>query len=214
MTMRVLLVDDHAVFVETLAVSLGARDDVEVVAVTTNAADASERAAALRPDLALVDISLPDTDGIELCRQLRRLSPATRVIMLTGSTDPSLFPRAMDAGACGYLLKEAGLSEVVDALERAHAGQVVVPQSVMGRLLQAQAPKKGMGADLTKRELEVLALLGEGSDVRAVAKTLGITWHTARSYVKSVLTKLGARSQLEAVSKAIKIGILSPGRDA
>jgi DNA-binding NarL/FixJ family response regulator len=206
----VLVADDHAVFAQTLAAALKALPDLEVAGVAKRADDARALVAGAPPDVAVLDVEMPGTNGIELARELRRTSPSTRVIMLTGTTDASLFAAAMDAGACGYLLKDAELTEVIDAIRRAAAGNVVVPQHVVGRLLEAKAPRKGEGADLTKRELEVLSLLAEGTDAKTLAKALGVTWHTARTYVQNVLTKLGARSQLEAVAKATKLGIIAP----
>lgn len=208
MTINVLLVDDHTVFVETLAASLRTNPDITVVGVATTATEGRAKAAELRPDVALVDLSMPDFDGIELSRQLRSASPSTKVVILTGNTEPSPFPQAMAAGAFGYLIKDSSLGEVTEAIRRAHAGQVVVPDRVV-ELVEARAPAKGLGSALTKRELEVLVLLGEGNDVRHIAKTLGVTWSTVRSYVKSVLLKLHAHTQLEAVAKATRLGILS-----
>lgn len=208
MTINLLLVDDHQVFAETLAATLGTQSDISIVGVAHTATEGREKAGALRPDVALVDVTLPDFDGIELSRQLRSVSPETRIVILTGNTEPSLFPKAMAAGACGFLIKDSSLNDVTDAIRKAHAGQVVVPESLVGRLAKARAPSDGVGADLTKRELEMLSMLAQGSDLRAIAKALGITWNTARSYVKAILSKLDAHSQLEAVATATRLGIV------
>lgn len=213
MTISVLLVDDHTVFVETLAVALASKDGIVVAGTATTAAGGLEAAAETRPDVALVDVELPDFGGIELTRRLRFTAPSTRVIILTASSDASIFAQAMDAGACGYLVKDTALSELTESIRSAYAGQVVVPDAVIGKLLAFRPPSSGVGSDLTRRELEVLALLGEGCDMRSISKSLGITWHTARSYVKAVLTKLGAHSQLEAVAAAMRLGILSSRSD-
>ena len=165
-----------------------------------------------KPDVALVDIMLGDTDGIELVRTTRFESPATRFVILTGSTQTELFPRAMAAGASGYLFKEMSLRDVVAAIGRAHAGEVVVPEGVATRLTGTHAPSAGIGSDLTPREIEVLALLSAGTDVRGISRSLGITWHTARSYISDVLTKLGAHTQLEAVATATRLGIMERTR--
>lgn len=208
MALRVLLVDDHAVLVETLARAIGLTEGMEVAAVATTAEEGRTRAEATRPDVALVDAALPDYDGVELCRRIRVASPETQVLILTGTADAGLFANAMAAGARGFLLKEASLHEVLDAIGRAAVGETVVPADLAARLAVASAPEIGLGSDLTKREREVLALLAEGADPRTIAKSLDISWHTARSYVKSVLTKLGAHSALQAVAVARREGIL------
>lgn len=208
MTISVLVVDDHKVFVQTLAAALGAAADLEVVGVATTATEALERAAATQPDVALVDLGLPDFGGIELARRLHSDSPRTRVVVLTASQDITYFTEAMEAGVSGYLTKQSAFSEVSEAIIAAHDGRVVVPSSVMERLLAVQAPARGLGSDLTPRELEVLSLMGRGYDAKRVAATMGITWHTSRSYAKNVLTKLDSHSALEAVSRASRLGIL------
>lgn len=208
MSLRVLLVDDHAVLLETLARAIGAVNGMEITAVATTAEEGRAKAEATRPDVALVDAALPDYDGVELCKRMRSVSPDTRVLMLTGAADAGLFANAMAAGARGFLLKDANLGQVLDAIRRAAAGEIVVPVELAGKLGGATAPDKGLGADLTKRELEVLALLAEGTDAKTIARSLDISWHTARSYVKNVLRKLDAHSALEAVAVAKREGIL------
>lgn len=213
MTIDVLLVDDHRVFLETLSAALSTNKDFKVVGAVGTAGEGRAEAEALKPDVALLDVALPDFDGIELAKQLRAITPDTRVIMLTGSTDPALFPKAMSAGACGYLLKESGLAQVTDAIRRAHAGEVVVPEGSVLRLTKAVSAESGLGSKLTDRELQVLSLLAGGSDAKAIARSLGITWNTARSYIKNILMSLDAHSQLEAVAVATRLGIISMDRD-
>jgi DNA-binding NarL/FixJ family response regulator len=128
--------------------------------------------------------------------------------VLTGSLELTFFSDAMDAGASGYLTKQSSLEDVTDAITAAHDGRVVVPASVMERLLAAKAPAAGMGADLTNRELEVLSLMGRGYDAKQIANTLQISWHTSRSYIKNILLKLDAHSALQAVSVATRLGII------
>jgi DNA-binding NarL/FixJ family response regulator len=208
MTVSVLLVDDHNIFAQTLAAALGATEGFSVAALAKTGAEGLEHAAALSPNVALVDLGLPDFSGVELARQLREQCPETRVVVLTGSLDLTFFSEAMEAGASGYLTKESSLDDVIDAITAAHEGRVVVPASVMERLLAAKAPDTGLGADLTPRELEVLSLMGRGYDAKQVAATLGISWHTSRSYTKNILLKLDAHSALQAVSVATRLGIL------
>jgi DNA-binding NarL/FixJ family response regulator len=208
MTISVLLVDDHNIFAQTLAAALGAIDGFAVAGVAPNGQAALEQCEAQRPQVALVDLDLPDFNGVELARRLRETCPDTRVVVLTGSLDLSFFSEAMDAGASGYLTKQSGLEDVTDAITAANDGRVVVPASVMERLLAAKAPPSGVGADLTNRELEVLSLMGRGYDAKQVANTLQISWHTSRSYIKNILLKLDAHSALQAVSVATRLGII------
>jgi DNA-binding NarL/FixJ family response regulator len=209
MTIKVLLVDDHNVFAQTLAAALGASDDFEVVGVAETGTDALEQATNTAPNVALVDLGLPDFGGVELARRLQQTSPETRVVVLTGSLDLAYFAEAMEAGASGYLTKQSGLDDVRDAITAAHEGRVVVPASVMERLLAAQAPTSGLGSDLTPRELEVLSLMGRGFDAKQIASTLNVSWHTSRSYSKTILMKLQAHSALQAVSVATRLGIIT-----
>lgn len=208
MTISVLLVDDHNIFAQTLASALGAMDGFAVAGHAQSGQDALAQAEQLHPNVALVDLGLPDFNGVELARRLRETCPDTRVVVLTGSLDLTFFSEAMDAGASGYLTKQSGLEEVAEAITAAHEGRVVVPASVMERLLAAKAPTSGLGADLTPRELEVLSLMGRGYDAKQVASTLNISWHTSRSYTKNILLKLDAHSALQAVSVATRLGIL------
>jgi DNA-binding NarL/FixJ family response regulator len=208
-TVSVLVVDDHRVFAQTLAAALGAAPELDVAGVAASGSEALDLAAMTKPDVALIDLGLPDVGGVELARRLRDDSPATRVVVLTASQDIAFFTAAMEAGVSGYLTKQSDFTEVIDAIIAAHDGRVVVPASVMEQLLAARAPTEGLGSDLTPRELEVLALLGRGYDAKRVASTLGISWHTSRSYTKNILTKLQAHSALEAVSKATRLGIVT-----
>ena len=210
MTVSVLVVDDHAVFAETLGAALKGVADIDVVGVATSGEDALACAREAQPNVALVDMLLPDRTGVELARQLSDVSPDTRVVILTASQDVAHYTDAMAAGVSGYLTKQAAFPEVAEAIAAAHDGRVVVPSSVMARLLPASAPDKGVGSDLTPRELDVLALLGRGYDAKRAASTLGISWHTCRSYIKNVLYKLDAHSALEAVRTATRLGILTP----
>jgi DNA-binding NarL/FixJ family response regulator len=209
-SISVLVVDDHVVFAETLGAALKSVPDIDVVGTASTGADAVIQARDTTPDVALVDMLLGDQTGIELARQHGDVSPGTRIVILTASQDIAHYTEAMAAGVSGYLTKQAAFPEVTAAITAAHEGRVVVPSSVMERLLAAKAPTEGLGADLTPRELDVLALLGRGYDAKRAATTLGIRWHTCRSYIKNVLYKLDAHSALEAVRKATRLGILTP----
>lgn len=214
MTISILVVDDHAVFADTLAAALGAVANMDVVGVAHTVSDAVALAEKAQPNVALVDMMLPDASGVDFAKQLGVVSPGTRIVVLTASQDIAYFTEAMEAGVSGYLTKQAGFAEVADAISAANDGRVVVPATVMERLLAANTPVKGPGSDLTPRELDVLVLLGCGYDAKRAASTLGVTWHTCRSYIKNVLYKLDAHSTLEAVRTATRLGILKPEGDA
>jgi DNA-binding NarL/FixJ family response regulator len=206
--LTVLVVDDHAVFADALSAALEMLPEVALVSTANTLADAITTAAQIQPDVALVDMFLPDADGADVVERLRQESPATRVVVLTASHDVDHFTTAMAAGAAGYLVKQAKFPEVASAVIAANDGRVIVPKHVTDGLLAAAPPARGLGSDLTARELDVLVLLGQGYDARNAAAVLGITWNTCRGYVKNVRTKLGCHSAAEAVHVATRLGMI------
>ncbi|MCR4512400.1 response regulator transcription factor [Aeromicrobium sp. 50.2.37] len=196
---RVLVVDDHQVFADLVSVALESDPTMRCVGSAATVEDARRLAAELRPDLALVDVRLPDGDGLDLAAELLAARPELRVVVLTAYPRADLVERARAVGVAALLAKELSLTELLAALRDARPDAPV--------LVELQEPQHG----LTRRELEVLELLGEGSDVRAIARTLGISPHTTRDHVKNVLAKLGARTQLDAVVMAARSGILRIG---
>lgn len=214
MTIAIAIVDDHKIFVDTLHRALDGIDDFTVVATANDGAAGIAAVIGAKPDVALLDIELPDAKGTDLVSSIREASPDTRFLMITGSTDIGHFSRAMNEGVAGYLLKTAPFEQVCDAIRAAAGGRTIVPHDVVDRLVSVEADTDGIGSDLSPRERDVLQLLAEGLDHKAVAATLHISWHTARSYVKNILAKLGAHSQLEAVAVAQRNGLLKREEDA
>jgi DNA-binding NarL/FixJ family response regulator len=156
---------------------------------------------------------LPDADGIAIAEMLRHRQPDTRVVILTASNEATLVGRATAAGAAGFLSKNGALGDVLHAVHTAHGGGMTVSTDILARLLRSTAPVVGpRGGGLTAREHEVLELMGSGLDPRAIARRLGISVHTCRGYVKAVLAKLDAHSQLEAVAVATRRGLIQPDR--
>ncbi len=162
-----------------------------------------------------MDFGLPDNDGVTTAAEVLRRQSATRVVMLTATHDGSLISRAAAAGVCGFVAKTGAFGEVLSAIRTARSGSMVIDPTVLARLVPS--PRRGAEEDdrmvapvLTPREQEVLSLLGAGMDARAIARTLSISLHTCRGYVKSVLAKLDCHSQLEAVVAAGRLGLLSP----
>lgn len=207
---RVLIVDDHTTFAELLAQALEREPDLVCVGFATTISSALEQFVHLQPDVVVMDYHLPDGDGIVAAERVLRLAPSTRVVMLTGDPDPTALTRAAGSGICAFLPKDGSLMTLLETLRHArNGGMMVHPQLVTQLGARRKAPTSGKGfAALTDRELEVLKLMAAGNDVRANARVLGITENTCRGYVKSILAKLGAHSQLEAVAVAAKLGIL------
>jgi DNA-binding NarL/FixJ family response regulator len=212
---RVLVVDDHLTFAELLGVALAGQPDMTYVGHAATGEQALRLVAELRPDVVLMDVDLPDLDGIDATERLRANHPDTRVVVLTGNTEQTLVGRATAAGAAGFLTKNGPLGDVLNAVHTAHGGGMTVSSHLLtGLLRSAAAPTSAPAGGLTPREREVLTLMGSGLDARAMARQLGISVHTCRGHVKSVLGKLDAHSQLEAVAVATRRGLLdAAGRD-
>lgn len=212
-TSRVLVVDDHQTFAELLAQALDAEADLDCVGYARNAAEARVAVRQLAPDIVLMDLRLPDMDGISATADLRRDYPDLTVLILTAHAGPAELTRAGLAGASGFLAKDGSLSDVLDALRSARAGSLVLPAHVLGGFDGAGSNGRGRPEwGLTPREVEVLMLLGRGRDVRGIAKDLGLTLYTSRGYVKSILAKLEVHSQLEAVVVASRAGLIEVGQ--
>jgi len=209
----VLVVDGHQTFAELLGVALRGQPDLRYVGHARNGEQALRLAAELRPDVILLDPELPDADGIAIAEMLRHRQPDTRVVILTASSEATLVGRATAAGAAGFLSKNGALGDVLHAVHTAHGGGMTVSTDILARLLRSTSPVVGpRGGGLTAREHEVLELMGSGLDPRAIARRLGISVHTCRGYVKAVLAKLDAHSQLEAVAVATRRGLIQPDR--
>ena len=210
---RVLVVDDHRTFAELLSRALDAEPDLECVGHSLNSAAAVGAVEALQPDVVLMDLQLPDRDGITTTAELTRAYPDLKVLILTAHAGPSEMARAGAAGAVGFLAKDGSLTDILDALRNARRGSLILPPSVLAGFASRTGSRVPRSANplLTPRELEVLRLMGQGRDPRAIAKELGVSLHTCRGYVKSILAKLGVHSQLEAVVVATRTGLIAAG---
>jgi len=208
-SVRVLIVDDHEVLASALAQALDAEPDI----VTVGVAGSLERAAALipttTPDVLLLDHRLPDGDGAAAVGRLRALRPSMAVIILTASAAEHVMVAAIEAGACGFLSKTRSLAEVTSAVRAAAAGEAVISPEMLARLLPRLNRSGRAGHEtLTEREREVLGLVSEGLTNAAIAERLVVSVHTVRNHVANLSAKLGARSKLEALSIAVREGLL------
>ena len=207
--LKVLLVDDHRMFAESLARVLGDQNDIEVLGIAADGSDALDLVDRLKPRVVLVDYQMPGQDGVVIAAEIKRRDPETMVVMLTGAADDRVLLAAIDAGCSGFLTKDRAAAEVADAVRAAAAGEAVISPAILARLLSRLQPaQRAIGADLTDREREVLVLLARGSTNKVIASELHLSVNTVRNYVQSLLTKLNAHSKLEAVSTAVREGII------
>jgi DNA-binding NarL/FixJ family response regulator len=211
-TTDVLVVDDHTTFSDLLAMALNSEPDFTCVGTAPGVAKAMTMVDELRPDLVVMDVHLGDGDGVAATGELTRIYPELRVVVLTAHTDTTLMQRAADAGACCLLPKNGSLPDMLAALRSSRRGGLVVHPALLSALISARPRRRSDYLPaLTRRERDVLRMLADGSDARAIARELGIAVATCRGYVKSLLLKLNAHSQLEAVVIATNHGLVSVG---
>jgi DNA-binding NarL/FixJ family response regulator len=206
----VLVVDDHRAFAELLSVALEA-EGMRVFGTAQSAAQAFAMVQDLQPDVVVMDIQMPSLDGLAATRRIRQLAPSTVVAIVTAHHDPDWVVRAGQAGASAFIPKNGPLAEMLDALIRVQAGQMLVAPSTFTSGRKSESVVRAAVPDspqFTRREKQVLDHLAEGMQVKAIARVLGISEETCRGYVKALHTKLSARSQLEAVVKAQQLGLL------
>ena len=209
---RVLLVDDHPLFLEGVRAALGSDPSIEIVGEAGDVAHAIEAVAATEPDVVLMDLGLPDGSGIDATRSVLAASPGTRVLMMTMSTDDDAVVAAMRAGARGYVVKGAGRGDLLDAVRTVAAGGAVFSPTVADRLgsffsgLAAQ-PGRELFPQLSEREREVLDLMARGYDNRRIARELYLSDKTVRNHVSAVIGKLEAPDRAEAIQRARRAGM-------
>ena len=208
-TVRVLVVDDHEVLASALAQALDAEPDIVTVGVAVTLQRAEALIPTTAPDVLLLDHRLPDGDGVDAIGRLRKLRPSMAVIVLTASAAEHVMVAAIEAGVSGFLSKTRSLAEVTSAVRAAAAGEAVISPEMLVRLLPRLNRTGQTGREtLTEREREVLGLLAEGLTNAAIADRLVVSVHTVRNHVANLSAKLGARSKLEALSIAMREGLL------
>ena len=209
---RVLIADDHAILRKGIRALLGTEPDMEVVGEAGDGQEAVAQARALRPDVILMDLVMPNMDGIEATRRITAEQPGVRSLGLTScAADDKVFP-AIKAGALGYLLKDSGPAELVQAIHQVHQGQPSLEPTIALKVLYelSHPPQQPPTPDpLTERELEVLRLIAQGKSNQEIAEHLIITEHTVRTHVSNILGKLHLASRTQAALYALKEGLAS-----
>jgi DNA-binding NarL/FixJ family response regulator len=208
---RVLIVDDHEMLATSLAHVLDEEPDLTCVGVAHSLESAKRLIRSVAPDVVLLDHRLPDADGVPAIAELHELRPSVRIVVLTASASDHLLAKAIDAGAAGFLSKTRSLDEVTAAVRAAANGEALISPDLLARLLP-RLNRKGAPAhqELTEREREVLGLLADGLTNAAIAERLVVSVHTVRNHIANLSGKLGAHSKLEALSIAVREGLL-PG---
>ncbi|MFB8444348.1 response regulator [Streptomyces niveus] len=206
---RVLLVDDHQVVRRGLRTFLEIQDDIEVVGEASDGDEGVTGAEELRPDVVLMDIKMPGTDGIEALRKLRELANPAKVLIVTSFTEQRTVVPALRAGAAGYVYKDVDPEALAGAIRSVHAGHVLLQPEVAGALLAQDDPGAGhgRGSSLTDREREVLTLIADGRSNREIARALVLSEKTVKTHVSNILMKLDLADRTQAALWAVRHGI-------
>ena len=194
---RVLIADDHYVVRQGLATLLVSRNGMQVVGEAATGAEAVELALALRPDVILMDMIMPELDGAAAIARIKAQNPAARVLVLTSFGEREKVAAALQAGAAGYLLKDSSPDDLFAAIRSVHRGSLVIPQDLAKELLQPPPPAPA-ASQFTERELDVLRLLAQGKSNPEIGKVLFISTTTVRSHVTHILTKLNVDNRTQA----------------
>jgi DNA-binding NarL/FixJ family response regulator len=212
---RVLVVDDHRMFAEALEMLLAGEENVEIAGAVGTGEEALEVVARVDLGVVLMDIDLPGIDGIEATRRIRELSPSTQVVIITAYQEPAVMARAIEAGACGFVPKTQTADQLVGVIRGAAAGEMILPsgdiRAVLGKLQATQRATTDAGwliDQLTSREIQILQAIAQGSSTREVAESLFISQLTVQTHVKNILAKLGVHSKLQAVTFALRQGVI------
>jgi DNA-binding NarL/FixJ family response regulator len=212
---RVVVVDDQELFRRGLIMLVAAEDDIDVVGEASDGDEAAELAAATVPDVVLMDVRMPRRSGIEACRNIKQVAPSAKIIMLTVSDEEADLYDAIKNGASGYLLKDASIDQVAQAIRVVADGQSLISPSMAAKLLEEfkSISKVGGKPDvilprLTDRELEVLNLVARGLNNREIARELFISENTVKNHVRNILEKLQLHSRMEAVMYAVREKLL------
>ena len=208
---KILIADDHPVVREGLSTMLSRERDIQVVGEAENGTEAIKKAGELQPDIILMDLRMPEVDGVEAMRQIKVKNPDMKFIVLTTYDNDEYIFKGIEAGARAYLLKDAPREELFEAIRAVYRGESLIQPAVAGKVLdrlaelsqQVRAPER-----LSEREVEVLMLIAKGTGNKLIATSLCIGESTVKTHIQSIFQKLGVSDRTEAVTEAIKKGII------
>ena len=211
---RILVVDDHEVVRDGISVMVGRQSDFAVVGEAQNGLEAVEKARELQPSLILMDLRMPQMDGMAAMRQIREVNPEIKFIVLTTYDSDEYIFDAIEAGAKGYLLKDASREELFQAIRAVHLGESLIEPGVAAKALDRlaqlsrQANQHSVDSLLSKRETEVLQLMASGAPNKSIASTLSVSESTVKTHIANIFQKLDVNQRTEAVTKAMSLGII------
>lgn len=212
--LRVLIADDHTLVREGLRALLEGQGDFEVIAEASNGHEAVDRAVQMRPDVVLMDISMPELDGFEATRRIVKANPTIRVLVLTVHETEEYFFRVLESGAQGFLVKDAASTELVAAVRAVHQGGVYLHPPMAKRLVEdylnrvSTGEERGTYEELTPREREILKLIGEGYTNQEIASHLSLSINTVQTHRSRIMDKLNLHSRAELMKYAVRMGLL------
>jgi len=208
-TIRVMLVDDHAMVRRGLATFLKVFDDLELVGEAESGEKAVQLCAQIHPDVVLMDLMMPEMDGVAATRLIRQQYPKVQVVALTSFKEQELVQNALQAGAIGYLLKDVAAEDLAQAIRAAHSGRPTLAAEAAQALVHAANRPPVPDYNLTEREQDVLALMVEGLNNTQIAARLVVSPSTIKTHVSNILSKLGVASRSEAVALALRSGLVT-----
>jgi DNA-binding NarL/FixJ family response regulator len=221
---RIVVADDHPLIREALTRTIDEQPDLEAIGVATDGLEALELCRRFQPELVLMDVLMPNMDGLEATRKIKRDSPRTSVLVLTASEDPNHLSEALKAGAAGYVQKEAATQETIGAVRKVLEGESSLDQEVATRLLKrlmddpepepnGRAKGESLPELLSNRESEVLGLVSRGCTNQQIARKLLISVSTVKKHVRNVISKLGVSDRTQAAVRAVELGALARYRE-
>lgn len=207
---RAVVVDDQDMFVEALSLLLSQQEDIEVVATADSVASAVDAANRHSPDVMLMDYRLPDGSGAGAARQIRTANPSVKIIMLTGFQEENVLADCLAAGCSAFVTKQRAIQEVLSAVRATARGEAFLSPPMLTRLvgMVGRGVQRTTPA-LTKRQTELLELLSQGLSEKKIAERLGLSPHTVRNHMRTIVSKLKAKSKIEAVAMATREGLIS-----